>query len=87
MVEHLQRHSLFERIEGDELVNFNNEINILRVFRCFFQVCHLCFQFFFQNADPVVEKLYETSEEGQKVTRNNGDKFVAIFRRIKLQET
>lgn len=33
--------------------------------------------------DPVVEKLYSSSEEGQKVTRNNGDKFCAVFRRIK----
>lgn len=35
----------------------------------------------------MVEKLYETSEEGQKVSRNKGDKFVAIFRRIKSQQT
>lgn len=33
-------------------------------------------------ADPIVEKLYASSEEGQKVTRNNGDKFLAIFRRL-----
>lgn len=32
--------------------------------------------------DPIVAKLYGTSEEGMKVTRNNGDKFVAIFRRV-----
>lgn len=32
--------------------------------------------------DPIVEKLYESTEEGQKVTRNKGDKFVAIFKRI-----
>ncbi|KAG4078131.1 hypothetical protein HA402_002182 [Bradysia odoriphaga] len=32
--------------------------------------------------DPVVEKLYETSEEGIKVTRNKGDKFVAVYRRL-----
>lgn len=33
-------------------------------------------------ADPVVEKLYESTEEGQKVTRNKGDKFLAVFKRI-----
>lgn len=33
------------------------------------------------ESDPIVEKLYETSEEGIKVTRNKGDKFVAVFRR------
>lgn len=33
-------------------------------------------------SDPIVNNLYATSEEGMKVTRNNGDKFVAIFRRI-----
>ncbi|XP_047348728.1 tRNA (guanine-N(7)-)-methyltransferase isoform X2 [Vespa velutina] len=32
--------------------------------------------------DPIVEKLYESTEEGQKVTRNRGDKFLAIFKRI-----
>uniref|UniRef100_A0A7G3AP57 tRNA (guanine-N(7)-)-methyltransferase n=1 Tax=Lutzomyia longipalpis TaxID=7200 RepID=A0A7G3AP57_LUTLO len=32
--------------------------------------------------DPLVEKLYETSEEGIKVTRNKGSKFAAIFRRL-----
>ncbi|KAI8434885.1 hypothetical protein MSG28_003371 [Choristoneura fumiferana] len=34
------------------------------------------------KSDPIVEKLYESTEEGQKVTRNNGDKFLAVFRRI-----
>lgn len=32
--------------------------------------------------DPVVEKLYESTEEGQKVTRANGQKWCAVFRRI-----
>ncbi|RZC40398.1 tRNA (guanine-N(7)-)-methyltransferase, partial [Asbolus verrucosus] len=35
-----------------------------------------------QNVDPIIEKLYSSSEEGQKVTRNEGDKFLAVFRRI-----
>ncbi|XP_049867354.1 tRNA (guanine-N(7)-)-methyltransferase [Pectinophora gossypiella] len=34
------------------------------------------------KTDPIVEKLYESTEEGQKVTRNNGDKYLAVFRRI-----
>ncbi|XP_063531058.1 tRNA (guanine-N(7)-)-methyltransferase [Cydia strobilella] len=34
------------------------------------------------KSDPIVEKLYESTEEGQKVTRNNGDKFLAVYRRI-----
>lgn len=33
-------------------------------------------------SDPIVPNLYGTSEEGIKVTRMQGDKFVAIFRRI-----
>ncbi|CAH2251049.1 tRNA (guanine-N(7)-)-methyltransferase [Pararge aegeria] len=32
--------------------------------------------------DKIVDKLYASTEEGQKVTRNNGDKFLAVFRRI-----
>ncbi|CAK9816864.1 tRNA (guanine-N(7)-)-methyltransferase [Anthophora quadrimaculata] len=34
------------------------------------------------DQDPIVEKLYESTEEGQKVTRNKGDKFLAVFKRI-----
>nr|CAG4641974.1 EOG090X0BSB [Eurycercus lamellatus] len=34
------------------------------------------------DKDIVVPKLYESTEEGQKVTRNKGDKFLAVFRRI-----
>lgn len=38
--------------------------------------------FFYKAQDLVVEKLYESTEEGQKVTRNSGVKLVAVFRRI-----
>lgn len=34
------------------------------------------------ETDPIVEKLYESTEEGQKVTRNKGDKYLAVFRKI-----
>lgn len=34
------------------------------------------------DVDPVVAKLFESTEEGQKVTRNQGDKFLAVFRRV-----
>lgn len=34
------------------------------------------------NADPVLNAIMEKTEEGQKVARNNGDKFPAIFRRL-----
>ncbi|XP_033220628.1 tRNA (guanine-N(7)-)-methyltransferase [Belonocnema kinseyi] len=34
------------------------------------------------TTDPIVEKLYESTEEGQKVTRNKGDKFLAVFKRV-----
>ncbi|XP_012282869.1 tRNA (guanine-N(7)-)-methyltransferase [Orussus abietinus] len=34
------------------------------------------------SLDPITEKLYESTEEGQKVTRNKGNKFLAVFRRI-----
>lgn len=32
--------------------------------------------------DMVVKKLYDSTEEGQKVTRNAGEKWLAVFRRI-----
>ncbi|CAJ0957678.1 unnamed protein product, partial [Mesorhabditis belari] len=34
-----------------------------------------------EDADPVVPLLFESTEEGQKVTRNHGSKFPAVFRR------
>ncbi|XP_018324836.1 tRNA (guanine-N(7)-)-methyltransferase [Agrilus planipennis] len=34
------------------------------------------------ESDPIVEKLYDSSEEGKKVTRTQGDKFLAVFRRV-----
>ena len=34
------------------------------------------------EADPVVEKLYESTEEGQKVTRAKGQKWCAVFERV-----
>lgn len=37
------------------------------------------------DKDPIVEKLYDSSEEGKKVTRNKGDKFLAVFRRIEYK--
>ena len=36
-----------------------------------------------QGQDPVVPKLFESSEEGQKVTRNVGQKWCAVFERVK----
>lgn len=35
-----------------------------------------------QGADPVVECILNRTEEGQKVTRNKGDKFPAVYRRL-----
>ncbi|CAG2108629.1 unnamed protein product [Medioppia subpectinata] len=35
------------------------------------------------DADPVVPKLFDSTEEGQKVTRNGGQKFVSVYRRVK----
>nr|ACO10204.1 tRNA guanine-N7 methyltransferase [Caligus rogercresseyi] len=34
------------------------------------------------DADPVVEKLYSSTEEGHKVERSQGSKWCAVFRRI-----
>ncbi|KAF8772972.1 tRNA (guanine-N(7)-)-methyltransferase like protein [Argiope bruennichi] len=32
--------------------------------------------------DPVVDKIFESSEEAKKVSRNKGDKFLAVYVRI-----
>ncbi len=38
------------------------------------------------KADPVVDKLYESTEEGQKVSRAKGEKWCAVFRRVEDKE-
>ncbi|KAG6495341.1 tRNA (guanine-N(7)-)-methyltransferase-like [Zingiber officinale] len=38
------------------------------------------------KADPVVKLLISATEEGQKVARNGGQTFRAVYRRIKLEE-
>ncbi|KAJ1532146.1 hypothetical protein ONE63_000770 [Megalurothrips usitatus] len=35
-----------------------------------------------KKSDPVIEKLFSSTEEGQKVDRNSGSKFLAVFRRV-----
>ena len=35
-----------------------------------------------QESDPVMPHIMESSEEGKKVTKNQGKKFPAVFRRI-----
>ena len=35
-----------------------------------------------ETTDPVIEQIRNATEEGKKVSRNNGDKFVACFRRL-----
>ena len=44
------------------------------------------FCFPFQVDDPVVPKVYDSTEEGKKVARNKGDKFLAVFRRVGSKE-
>ncbi|KAI9224934.1 guanine-N(7)--methyltransferase [Blastocladiella britannica] len=39
-----------------------------------------------EDADPVVPFVYSSTEEGKKVERNKGDKFLALFRRIETPE-
>lgn len=35
-----------------------------------------------EKVDPIVDQIRNATEEGKKVTRNNGEKFVACFRRL-----
>lgn len=35
-----------------------------------------------QDGDPMVPLLYSDTEEGQKVSRNAGPKFLAVFQRV-----
>ena len=38
------------------------------------------------DGDPVVEQVKTSTEEGKKVERNSGDKFLACFRRLENPE-
>jgi len=35
-----------------------------------------------QDADPVAAEIRESTEEGKKVSRNHGNKWEAVFRRV-----
>jgi len=35
-----------------------------------------------QDSDPVAVQIRESTEEGKKVSRNHGNKWEAVFRRI-----
>lgn len=75
MVQHLSEHPLFERIPEEKLVSLLQNIiydNLITHVQIYYH----------QISDPIVEKLYESTEEGQKVSRNKGNKFLAVFRRI-----
>lgn len=39
-------------------------------------------RFCLKENDPVVEQVYNSTEEGKKVTRNEGSKYFAMFERI-----
>ena len=69
-VKHLTAHPLFRRFKICHTVL----INISRIYRRLTSSE--------QEADPVVAKLFESSEEGQKVTRNSGSKWCAVFERV-----
>jgi tRNA (guanine-N7-)-methyltransferase len=48
-------------------------------------IAHPLFQSLEQHeidSDLIVPKLFDSTEEGKKVTRNGGQKFIAVFRRI-----
>lgn len=55
----------------------------IRASECFVEVTEVIMPelSFSQLEDPVVEKLWDSTEEGKKVTRNGGKKFCACFRR------
>ena len=40
------------------------------------------FYLFVQKEDKVVDILLDSSEEGKKFSRNNGSKFLAVFKRV-----
>lgn len=75
IVQHFQEHPLFAEVTEQDLVSTT-------VYFFFFYTIVILTNFFVQAADPIVEKLYESTEEGKKVTRNKGNKFLAVFKRI-----
>lgn len=69
-VKHLTAHPLFRRLK----FAIQCGIKIIEIYRRLASSE--------QEADPVVAKLFESSEEGQKVTRNSGSKWCAVFERV-----
>jgi tRNA (guanine-N7-)-methyltransferase len=78
MVKHLSEHPLFVRVPESELVT-SNFPSLMVHWPIVLMLT--------QEDDPVVPKVYSSTEEGKKVERNKGSKFLAVFRRIAFPET
>ncbi|RLN88055.1 hypothetical protein BBJ28_00013229 [Nothophytophthora sp. Chile5] len=66
-------HPCFERIPDDELVRNGGDSNV--VDSQILTLVHV------KSADPCVKAMTEETEEGKKVARGGGNKYVAVFRR------
>ena len=89
MVKHLSEHPLFVRVPESELVRPPSLppffLLFLLSFSLFTEFC-VAGLWFVQESDPVVPKVYNSTEEGKKVERSKGSKFLAVFRRIASEE-
>lgn len=87
---HLNNHPLFEEITLESLVCRSlSDIRILLFYVIKISsnivLIYIKLIFYFltlQSNDIILKFLGDCTEEGQKVTRNNGQKFTAIFRRV-----
>ncbi|GMF49983.1 unnamed protein product [Phytophthora fragariaefolia] len=74
-VDKCSSHPCFTRIPDSELVRCC--LNALLLTRMDFKLTRLSFQ----ASDPCVKAMTEETEEGKKVARGGGKKYVAVFRR------
>ncbi|KAG0722488.1 tRNA (guanine-N(7)-)-methyltransferase [Chionoecetes opilio] len=77
MVHHFTKHPLFVHVKEDELHSGNRP-----PFHPALTPASLMSLEAEMAEDRVLDHLFDSSEEGQKVSRNSGDKFLAVFRRV-----
>ena len=71
MVKHFSEHPLFEQMSDEELVCLYANTDTVSKGNVVFQ-----------QDDPILPKLSKSTEEGKKVTRNRGETFVAVYKRV-----
>ena len=82
MARHGTEHSAFERIPDAELVSSGHHHTFRSVAAPHQRRCVAAPRACAQEGDEICHAVREATEEGKKVARNGGSKYLAVFRRL-----